>query len=306
MVIALKLASSIYRLMSLWWMRDENGNLSPVKEDGRVWLVQGTLNIRRAVQKDAGKYQCIVRNSIGERRVESTLVVTAPLQVTLLPSHQVLNTGQEATFTCNVTGYPVRTISWKKDQRQVVASNRIQLLSRDVLHIMSLRREDRGMYQCFVYSDNDGAQGTAELKISDVPPSLISVFPEQTIHPGNTVSLRCIATGNPSPRVTWYLDGTVIGRTSRISLGDYVTDHAHMVSFLNISEIHMEDGGEYTCEVSNDVGSTSHSARLNVNGPAFVRSMPNVTAISSEDLMIRCPYGGYPIKAVRWFKGKYY
>ncbi|GIX67858.1 down syndrome cell adhesion molecule-like protein Dscam2 [Caerostris extrusa] len=121
---------------------------------------------------------------------------------------------------------------------------------------------------------------------------------EQTIHPGNTVSLRCIATGNPSPRVTWYLDGTVIGRTSRISLGDYVTDHAHMVSFLNISETHMEDGGEYTCEVSNDVGSTSHSARLNVNGPAFVRSMPNVTAISSEDLMIRCPYGGYPIKAV--------
>ncbi|GFU01101.1 uncharacterized protein NPIL_453731 [Nephila pilipes] len=147
-------------------MKDENGGLSPVKEDGRVWMVQGTLNIRKVVQKDAGKYQCIVRNSIGERRIESALIVTAPLQVTLLPPHQILNTGQEATFTCNVTGYPVHTISWKKDQRQIVASNRVQLLSRDVLHIVSLRREDRGMYQCFVYNDNDGAQGTAELKIS--------------------------------------------------------------------------------------------------------------------------------------------
>ena len=29
-----------------------------------------------------------------------------------------------------------------------------------------MRREDRGMYQCFVYNDQDGAQGTAELKIS--------------------------------------------------------------------------------------------------------------------------------------------
>ncbi|GFU53479.1 down syndrome cell adhesion molecule homolog, partial [Nephila pilipes] len=228
-----------------------------------------------------------------------------PLQVTLLPPHQILNTGQEATFTCNVTGYPVHTISWKKDQRQIVASNRVQLLSRDVLHIVSLRREDRGMYQCFVYNDNDGAQGTAELKISDVPPSAISVFPEQTAHSGSSVSLKCTATGNPPPHVTWYLDGSVIGRTGRISLGDYITEHAHVVSYLNITEVRVEDGGEYKCQVSNDVGTTSHSARLNVYGPIFVRPMTNVTAISGEDLTIRCPYGGYPIKAVRWFKSKY-
>ncbi|GIY73467.1 down syndrome cell adhesion molecule homolog [Caerostris darwini] len=286
------------------WMKDENGGLSAVKEDGRVWLVQGTLNIRRVVQRDAGKYQCIVRNSIGERRIESALVVTAPLQVTLLPPHQVLNTGQEATFTCNVSGFPVHTITWKKDQRQIAPTHRVQLLSRDVLHIASLKREDKGMYQCFVYSDNDGAQGTAELKISDVPPSVISVFPEQTAHPGGGISLKCTATGNPPPRVTWYLDGSVIGRTGHVSLGDYITEHAHVISFLNISEARVEDGGEYKCHVSNDVGVTSHSARLNVYGPTFVRPMPNVTAISGEDLVVRCPYGGYPIKAVRWFKSK--
>ncbi|KAF8789131.1 Down syndrome cell adhesion molecule-like [Argiope bruennichi] len=136
----------------------------------------------------------------------------------------------------------------------------------------------------------------------DVPPSVISVFPEQTAHPGGSASLKCTATGNPPPRVTWYLDGSIIGRTGRISIGDYITEHAHVVSFLNITDVRVEDGGEYKCQVSNDVGSTSHSARLNVYGPTFVRPMPNVTAISGEDLMVRCPYGGYPIKAVRWFK----
>lgn len=94
------------------------------------------------------------------------IFLLAPLAVNLLPPHQVLNIGQEATFTCNISGYPVHTVSWKKDQRQIVVSNRVQLLSRDVLHIAALRREDRGMYQCFVYNDIDGAQGTAELKIS--------------------------------------------------------------------------------------------------------------------------------------------
>ncbi|GIY81561.1 peroxidasin [Caerostris darwini] len=84
------------------------------------------------------------------------------------PPRQVLNIGQEATFNCNVTGYPVHTITWKKDQRPLASSSRVRLLSRDVLHITSVRRDDRGMYQCFVYNDLDGAQGTAELKISGI------------------------------------------------------------------------------------------------------------------------------------------
>lgn len=60
----------------------------------------------------------------------------------------------------------MHTVTWKKDQRPLAASTRVRLLSREVLHITSVRREDRGMYQCFVFNDQDGAQGTAELKIS--------------------------------------------------------------------------------------------------------------------------------------------
>lgn len=95
-----------------------------------------------------------------------TIFFLAPLQVHVLPSHQVLNIGHEATFTCNISGYPVHGVSWKKDQLPIAFSTRVQLLTNDVLHISSLRREDRGMYQCFVYNDVDSAQGTAELKIS--------------------------------------------------------------------------------------------------------------------------------------------
>ncbi|GIY37522.1 down syndrome cell adhesion molecule-like protein Dscam2 [Caerostris extrusa] len=283
------------------WIKDETGNLSAIQEDGRVCLLQGALVIRRVVREDAGKYQCIVRNSIGETRTESALVVTTPLQVAVLPPHQVSNTGEEATFTCKITGYPVHTIAWTKDQRPIVASDRVRLPSPDVLHVVSLRREDRGMYQCFAYNDNDGAQGTAELKIADVPPSMISVFSERTLQPGDGVSLKCVVMGSPFPRVTWYLDSSVMGQTGRISMGDYITDDAHVVSFFNISEVLQEDGGEYGCEASNVVGSASHFARLNVFGPAFVRLMPNVTAISGQNLVVKCPYGGYPIKSIRWF-----
>ncbi|XP_054712904.1 cell adhesion molecule Dscam2-like [Uloborus diversus] len=284
------------------WMKDVNGGLRPVTEDGRIWISQGTLNIKKVMHSDAGKYQCIVRNSIGERRIESALIVTAPLSVHIRPPHQVLNIGQEATFNCNVTGYPVHTIAWKKDQRQLSPSSRVRLLSRDVLHITSVRREDRGMYQCFVYNDMDAAQGTTELKISDVAPTLISAFPDHTSHPGDSVSLKCISTGNPVPQVTWYLDDSIIGQSPRITAGDNVSELGHVISFLNISETRVEDSGEYQCHASNDVGSVFHASRLNIFGPPFVRRMSNVTAISGEDLIIRCPYGGHPIKGIRWLK----
>ncbi|XP_054712942.1 LOW QUALITY PROTEIN: cell adhesion molecule DSCAM-like [Uloborus diversus] len=284
------------------WMKDSSGILHPIHEDGRIWINQGTLNIKKVQLNDGGKYQCIVRNSIGERRIETVLVVTAALTVNMKPARQVLNIGQEATFNCNVTGYPIHTIVWKKDQRQLTPSNRVRLLSRDVLHITSVRRDDRGMYQCFVLNDIDGAQGSAELKISDVPPTLISAFPEHTAHSGDTISLKCVTTGNPLPRITWYLDDIPIQQGPRVAAVDRMGDLGHVTGILNISEVRVEDSGEYRCQGDNDVGSTFHGARLNVFGSPFVRMMRNVTAVSGEDLVIRCPYGGYPIKGIRWFK----
>lgn len=89
----------------------------------------------------------------------------APLRVNIIPEHQTLNIGETAVLNCSVTGHPIHTITWRKDQRHLVANSRVQLLSRDVLHITSVRREDKGMYQCYAYNDVDGAQATAQIKI---------------------------------------------------------------------------------------------------------------------------------------------
>lgn len=142
--------------------------------------------------------------------------------------------------------------------------------------------------------------------ISDVAPSLLTVFPDHTGHSGESVSFKCISSGNPVPQVTWFLDDEIVGQSPRISAGDYISELGHVISFLNISETRIEDSGEYKCHVSNDVGFVYHTARLNIYGPPFVRKMSNVTAISEEELIIRCPYGGYPIKGIRWTKGKIY
>jgi hypothetical protein len=42
---------------------------------------------------------------------------------------------------------------------------------------------------------------------TDAPPIMEYTFIEQTLQPGPTVSLKCSASGNPTPSMAWSLDG---------------------------------------------------------------------------------------------------
>jgi len=63
------------------------------------------------------------------------------------------------------------------------------------------------MYQCFVSNEWEQAQSTAELQLGDATPELVYWFSEQTLQPGPSVSLKCVATGHPPPQFAWKLDG---------------------------------------------------------------------------------------------------
>lgn len=63
------------------------------------------------------------------------------------------------------------------------------------------------MYQCIVGNDFEQATAGGELDMGDAGPELAYWFSEQTLQPGPTVSLKCVATGNPPPQFTWTLDG---------------------------------------------------------------------------------------------------
>lgn len=123
------------------------------------------------------------------------------------------------------------------------------------------------------------------------------------MQPGPSVSLKCSASGNPTPHISWLLDGFPLYHSDRLMIGQYVTVFGDVVSHVNISSIKTEDGGEYECVAENRAGKTSHSARLNVYGLPYVRTMPSISAVAGKILIIKCPVAGYPIDSVSWEKG---
>ncbi|XP_072939088.1 cell adhesion molecule Dscam1 isoform X19 [Epargyreus clarus] len=282
--------------LSRWYkFIDGTARKQPVALNDRVKQVSGTLIIKEAKVEDSGKYLCVVNNSVGGESVETVLTVTAPLKATVEPATQTVDFGRPAVFTCRYEGNPVKTITWLKDGKDMNHHDAM-------LRIESVKKEDKGMYQCFIRNDQESAGASAELKLGGrfEPPQIRHSFGEQTLRSGPSLRLKCVASGNPTPDIAWLLDGDKLSSGERLQIGQFVTADGNVESHLNISSVQTNDGGLYSCIASSKVGSASHSARVNVYGMPYVRAMKKRPVVAGDTLVAHCPVAGYPIDSIVW------
>ncbi|GIY43718.1 down syndrome cell adhesion molecule-like protein Dscam2 [Caerostris extrusa] len=136
---------------------------------------------------------------------------------------------------------------------------------------------------------------------SDVPPTLISAFPEHTAHSGDTISLKCVTTGNPLPRITWYLDDILIDQGPRVTAVDRMGDLGHVTGILNITEARVEDSGEYRCQGRTTWAPPSTPPDSTSTAPfrqGHEKRHGRLRGRLDHSMSLR----GYPIKGIKWFK----
>ncbi|XP_052739484.1 cell adhesion molecule Dscam2 isoform X24 [Bicyclus anynana] len=295
--ICLLCPAQAYPIPMFRWYKfiDGSARKQPVALNDRVKQVSGTLIIKEAKVEDSGKYLCVVNNSVGGESVETVLTVTAPLKAAVEPATQTVDFGRPAVFTCRYEGNPVKTITWLKDGKDMNHHD-------PILRIESVKKEDKGMYQCFIRNDQESAGASAELKLGGrfEPPQIRHSFGEQTLRSGPSLRLKCVASGNPTPDIAWQLDGEKLNSGERLQIGQFVTADGNVESHLNISSVHPNDGGLYSCIASSKVGSASHSARVNVYGMPYVRTMKKRPVVAGDTLIAHCPVAGYPIDSIVW------
>ncbi|XP_015430998.1 PREDICTED: Down syndrome cell adhesion molecule-like protein Dscam2 [Dufourea novaeangliae] len=282
------------------WYAQTGSEPMLVHSGPRTKLLGSVLALEAVTLEDSGTYRCSASNPGGETSAEIRLIVTAPLHVEVTPPLLSVHLGGNAEFRCEVSKHPQagqHFVTWYKDGRQLPGTGR-QL---ELLRLNGIGREDRGMYQCIVRrAEGDTAQASAELQLGDAPPMLLHSFISQTMQPGPAVSMKCSAAGNPTPQVSWALDGFPLPTNGRFVIGQYVTVHGDVISHVNISNVMVEDGGEYSCTAENRAGKATHAARLNVYGLPYIRLIPKVTAVAGETLRLKCPVAGYPIEEIKW------
>lgn len=108
----------------------------------------------------------MANNTAGVERMDIVLHVTSPLSVVVQPSKQLtVDVGARAVLTCVVSGtslHPTATRTWLKDGHVIGPGA-------ESLVLQKVQREDAGMYQCLVRTEDDSAQSSVQLRLGGKP-----------------------------------------------------------------------------------------------------------------------------------------
>ncbi|XP_039385417.1 roundabout homolog 2 isoform X10 [Mauremys reevesii] len=229
-----------------------------------------TLRIKKAMSTDEGTYTCIAENRVGKVEASATLTVRAPPQFVIRPRDQIVAQGRTVTFPCETKGNPQPAVFWQKEGSQnllfpnqpLQPNSRYSVSPTGDLTITNIQRSDAGYYICQALTVAGSILAKAQLEVTDVltdrPPPIILQGPaNQTLAVDGTALLKCKATGDPLPVISWLKEGfTFLGRDPRTSIQEQGT--------LQIKSLRISDTGTYTCVATSSSGETSWSAVLEV------------------------------------------
>ncbi|XP_042153067.1 Down syndrome cell adhesion molecule-like protein 1 homolog isoform X7 [Oncorhynchus tshawytscha] len=251
------------------------------------------------------EYFCTAENQAGKIRSPSIHVKAVFREpYTVRVADQRSMRGNVAVFKCliptAVQEY-VSVVSWEKDTVSMVPGNRFFLTSFGALYISEVQKEDAlSTYRCITkhkYSGETRQSNGARLSVMDPTestPSVLDSFQSGEVQVGRNVELPCIASGYPNPTIRWLKDGRPLPADSRWT---------RRLTGLTVSDLRLDDSGNYICEVTNSFGSKEVTGHLNVIEPLRVTLSPkNLKTGISSTVILSCAVQGSPHFTLSWYR----
>ncbi|XP_061741113.1 sialoadhesin-like [Nerophis ophidion] len=234
------------------WYKKKKKNVSSddvVLRKGRE-LVFKSIN-----SSDSAEYWCTVENQLGKNPSEPVFIdVQYPPRwssLSVSPSPVILE-GQSVNLTCSSDAKPAANYTWFKDN-QILTQNPQGLYS-----FTSIRPEDAGTFHCM--SENKHGHVNSSTVVIDVQYAprrpVISVTPSGEASQGSSVWLMCSSEANPQANYSWWR-----GRGEQVAVEEL--QGAKSATF-NLSDLRLEDSGDYVCEASSSRGSSKSSVSIQV------------------------------------------
>uniref|UniRef100_A0A8C7D446 Roundabout, axon guidance receptor, homolog 2 (Drosophila) n=1 Tax=Oncorhynchus kisutch TaxID=8019 RepID=A0A8C7D446_ONCKI len=234
------------------------------------------LRVKKASASDEGTFTCLAENRVGKVEASASLTVRAAPQFVIRPRDQIVAQGRTATFPCETKGNPQPAVFWQKEGSQNLLfpnqpqqpNSRFSVSSSGDLTISAVQRADAGYYICQALTVAGSILAKAQLEVTDVltdrPPPIIRQGPSnQTLGVDSVALLKCQASGDPIPSISWLKDGvSLLGKDPRMSLQD--------LGSLQMRSLRLSDSGIYTCVAASSSGETSWSAFLEVKAGVMV------------------------------------
>ncbi|VDL71890.1 unnamed protein product [Nippostrongylus brasiliensis] len=287
------------------------------------------LIIRSVSLADGGKYTCKASNEAGSSNIDLVLKVRIPQptvswvkdgvpvdmsdsRLVLAQSNQtfgieLVKESDQARYTC-IAVNKGGTIE-QDFVLEVLRSTSIRISDDgQMLEIVEAQREHSGTWVCS--AENDAGAQEMEIRLDVWFPPSVAVTSEAPIKAvGDTVTLLCEATGNPSPMLTWSKAGHPIGTRLDISHLDTSSAGNYTCSARNDagsaeSSIHVDvlDQGTYTCIAMNSAGNDTIFYNVGVVQAPIISYGGAQSVIEGEMARIECTAEGHPAPIISWLR----
>ena len=118
-----------------------------------------------------------------------------------------------------------------------------------------------------------------------------------TVDRGDNVTFTCTINGEGNLTITWLSPaGSILTPTDQ-----QMPDSNTLISFLSIVDISGTDGGEYTCQASNEAGSTDATSDIFIR-PIILSQPMEIFARSGEMASLVCNADEFPLLFYQWQK----
>lgn len=206
--------------------------------------------------------------------------------------------GEDAAFSCKISGDPLPQVVWEKDGKQlneIYESAHYHVGQQDggwfQLKIFKTRTPDGGVYMCKAVNKHGEAITGAVLLVEPIPehkegsmtngytnghyspqhsrakhskePHLnMSKAKKFTVTEGKHAKFRCYVTGKPKPEIVWKRNGESIMPSRR----HLIFEDREGYYTLKVLYCKQQDTGLYICAASNALGNTLSAVQLSVQG----------------------------------------
>jgi len=207
--------------------------------------------------------------------------------------------GEQVELECSVEQLGSMVLMWKQGPRVLTAGSmmvrrdkRLQLRGNNLV-ISQLEVDDGGQYDCEIEADGDLPISVSHRLDILLPPRVVSEPADGrvVVKKGSSVTIKCLTSGNPRPRVTW----------SKVNQADVVGEGES----LELREVSRHNEGIYQCSAGNGVGERAVSQiHLRVLYKPEVSAEETVVhAGVGHQAILVCQVHASPEAEVTWYRG---
>lgn len=222
-----------------------------------------TLQLSKIRETDSGTYECQVITGTASR-VTADVNVTVRVPPTIVDnSTRVVTTfeGASIELVCYATGHPRPLISWRRQNNDILPTGSSVYFG-NILLIHNITKEDRGTYYC-IANNSVGLEAKRNVGVRvEFAPSITAPMDVYRQAIDYSLELECVTEGFPLVEVYWLKDHYRLNDATGVEINSVQTSNEVSSSTLRIARLKSDDFGEYVCQATNKLGSTSKVIRV--------------------------------------------